>query len=470
MLYTRGNRRDYDSWNVTGWGYEDVLPYFKKSESNKHEWLFELTQDKFHNNEGPMSIDGYNSIETIKTVVFEGLFELGHVEVMDINAEVNIGFVQAQGTIKDGERHSTAKAFLVPAKDRENLHIIKHGFVTSLIIEKDAVKGINFEINGEKLKALAKKEVILSAGTIYSPKILMQSGIGPAEDLKKLEIPVIKDLPVGQNLQDHVVVFYNHKYHLTRASDHTEREMSDNLFSFLKHRVGKFTGTMCSDMTGFINTLDKDAPYPDIEYMHFCQYKKMIGFKEFIHSFGYKDDFIHQHIEANQKSPTLQFGIVLLNPQSRGSINLRSKDPHDAPIINAGYLEVEEDVETLLRGLKEYRKLLGTNDFKIHEVEELRFDIPECDKLEYASDDYWRCYISYFSTTLYHPSSTCKMGNDQDEAAVVDQSLKVKGIKNLRVIDASIMPAVVSAPINAAVIMIAEKGADIIKSDWNETN
>jgi choline dehydrogenase len=466
MLYIRGNPRDYDSWDVDGWSFEDVLPYFKKSEANQHEWLFELTQDRFHGKDGLLSVDGYNSIETIKTVVFEGVFELGYVEHMDINAEEHIGFVQSQGTLKNGERCSAAKAFLVSAKDRENLHIVKNAVVTSLIIEDKVVKGVNLEISGQKMKAMATKEVIVSAGSVNSPKILMQSGIGIAKDLKKLDIPVVHELPVGSNLQDHVMVFYNFKYHESRARDHTPKEVSDMMFSFWKHRVGKMTGTMCSDMVGFINTLDKEAKYPDIQYMHMCQYKNMIGYPEFVQAFGFSDEIAAQYLETNKKSPTLQFGVVLLNPKSRGSVKLRSSDPHDKPLIDANYLDESEDVETLLRGIKEYRRLLDTKDFKIHEVEEARFDIPECDELEYASDDYWRCYISYFSTTLYHPTSTCKMGNGDD--AVVDPTLKVKGIRGLRVIDASVMPTIVSANTNAATIMIGEKGADLIKADWTE--
>lgn len=466
MLYIRGNPKDYNSWNVPGWSFDDVLPYFKKSESNQHEWLFEMTQDKYHNQNGLLSIDGFNSIESIKTIIFEALFELGHIEVMDINADAHIGFVQAQGTLKNGERQSTAKAFLIPAKDRENLHILKNAVVTSLIIEDKIVKGVNLEIKGEKLKATVRKEVILSAGSVNSPKILMQSGIGIAKDLNKLKIPVVHELPVGSNLQDHVMVLYNAKYHESRARDHTPQEVSDMLFSYLKHRVGKMTGTMCSDLTGFINTVDKEAKYPDIQYMHICQYKNMIGFAEHFNVFGFKDEFIAKYIEENKKAPTLQFGIVLLNPKSRGNIKLRSSDPHDSPVINANYLDESDDVETLLRGLKEYRKLLDTNDFKLHDVQEVKFDIPECDMHEYGTDDYWRCYISYFSTTLYHPVGTCKMGTNED--AVVDSSLKVKGVRGLRVIDASVMPTIVSANTNAATIMIAEKGADIIKADWTE--
>lgn len=447
MIYTRGVDRDYDEWGIPGWSFKEVIPYFKKSENNRQEWLFELTGDRYHGNKGELYIDGYNSIETIKTVVFEAIFDKGYVEHMDINADEHIGFVQGQGTIQNGERHSAAKAFLVPVMERENLHIIKNAFVTKVIIEKEEAKGIILEIGDEKLKVMARKEVILSAGTVNSPKILMHSGIGKAEELKKFDIPLIKDLPVGENLQDHVMVLYNFKYHKTKAYPQSPKEEADNLFSFLKHRVGKFIGTGCSDMLGFINTTQKDAKYPDVGYMHFCQQKQTINFRQLIEKFGYKDEFAAQHIKANDEQSTLQFGIVALKPKSRGNVKLRSNDPHDLPVINAGYLEDEEDVETLLRGLKFYRSLLDTESFKLHDVEENRFVIPECDAFEYASDEYWKCYISYFSTTLYHPIGTVKFGNIDDETSVVTPNLKVKGIKGLRVIDASVMPTIISAPI-----------------------
>lgn len=468
MIYIRGNDRDYDEWNVPGWSWNDVLPFFKKSENNRQEWLFELTGDKYHGRTGELYVDGFGSIENIKTVVFEAVFEIGYVEHMDINADNHIGFVQAQGTLRGGERHSTAKAFLVPVMERENLHIIKHATVTNVLIENNQAKGIIFEIGDKKLKVMSRKEVILSAGTVNSPKILMQSGIGKAEDLKKLDIPVVKDLPVGENLQDHVAVHYNLKYHKTKGKVQSAVEMADSMFSFLKHRVGKFTATACGDFVGFVNTTQIDAKYPDIQYMLMCQPMDALGYDEVLRNLAFKDEFIHQYLETNKQQPTIQFLVTLLRPKSRGNVKLRSKNPHDSPIINPNYLTEDEDVETLLRGIKLYRKLLDTQSFKLSEVEEHRFEIPECDKIEYGTDDYWKCYISYFSTTLYDPVGTCKLGDENDKDSVVTPTLNVKGIKGLRVIDASVIPTIPSANTNPAVIMVAEKGSDIIKNEWTE--
>lgn len=469
MIYVRGNRRDYDGWREQGnpgWSYEEILPYFLKSEGNKQEWIVDHSHGRYHSKHGPLSVDHYRSDDPIKSVIMNAAARIGYRRLIDVNAEEHIGFVRAQGTLYDGERCSAARAFLSPIKKRKNLHVIKNAFVTKLIIDGYTVKGVRFEVKHQKVKAFAKKEVIVSAGTINSAKLLMLSGIGHQEHLEKLKIPVVKDLAVGDNLQDHCVGIYGMQYNRSLAQSQTPRDLKDSLDEYLRTRSGTLAGIGALDLLGFTNTEYRHSKYPNIQYHFMAQRKRMIGYREILDSMGYSDDFIQQFLMANSQAQTLQALVTLLNPKSRGSVRLSSKNPHNRPIIDSGYLRAEEDVETMISGLREFQRLLETPDFQVHEVQPLRANLPDCDVHPYNSDPYLRCYLSYFTSTIYHPVGTCKMGPPSDPDAVVDAELKVHGLSNLRVVDASIMPTITSGNTNAPTFMIAEKASDMIKDSW----
>jgi len=461
MLYVRGTPEDFNQWNLTGWTFNDVLPYFKKSEGNKV-----FSTSKYHNSNGPLSIENYGSTDSISSGILDGIKELGYKELNDFHQDEHIGFFKAQGTLINSERCGTARAFLSSVRDRPNLKVMKYARVTSLIINNSRVEGVKFLLKGRTMKVLARKEVILSAGSFESPKILMLSGIGRKEDLAPSRIQQVADLPVGYNLQDHLITFQYFNYVKSSAKIDELSKNYNSMNSYLTQRSGLYTGIGCSDILGFINTDDKKTKIPNIEYIHMCFSKQMIEFKEFIQNLGYNDHVMSQLITANEISPLFFTLSVLLMPKSRGTIKLRSPSIYDNPIINLNFFDDDDDLITMIKSIREYRKLLNTKSFKKHKITETRVRFPECDAFSFDSDNYWRCYLKYISSAVYHPVGTCKMGYESDPTTVVTPNLKVKGISGLRVIDASIMPTNIRGHTNAPTIMIAEKGADIIKSEY----
>lgn len=471
MLYVRGNSRDYDQWESAGnptWGYEDVLQYFKKSEDNVVDSIADSCEGKYHGKGGLLKIDHQRWTDPITKVIIEAAKEIGCKYVEDINGKTSVGFTLLQSTALDGARYSTAKAFLIPAGHRTNLHIIKNCQVTKLLYDdKGAVTGVSFILNDSKeMKAMITKEVILSAGSIGTPQILMNSGIGPEKHLRSLGIDVIKNLAVGENLQDHAFVPLIFKLHKSTAAPITMEEHLDQLYNYLIYKNGPLASIGSACISGFFNTLDKNNQFPDTQTHYFYLKCKNPAVAGFLTIQGYEPVIVKTIADCNEDHDILMCWIVLLNPKSIGKIELRSSDPLDKPKIDANYLDEKVDVDTLIRGIRMHQKLLLTNTFKEHEAEYFKIPFNGSLNLEYDSDKYWESYVRHMNTTLYHPVGTAKMGPDSDVKAVVDYQLKVKGVKGLRVADASIMPKIVSGNTNAPTIMIGEKVSDFIKKDF----
>jgi len=470
MLYVRGNRRDYDHWESlgnTGWGYEQALYYFKKSEDNRNPYL---QKSPYHATGGYLTVQESPWKTPLVVAFVQAGVEIGY-ENRDINGEQQTGFMISQGTIRRGSRCSTAKSFLRPIRLRKNIHIAMNSHVTKIMIDPltRRATGVEFFRNGLKQRVKARKEVILSAGAINSPQILMLSGIGPKEHLQHIGIPVIKNLPVGDNLQDHIGMGG-----LTFLIDKSVSIVQDRFpaiamtMQYVINGKGPLTTLGGVEGYAFINTIyaNHSIDYPDIQ-LHMApasvnsdggaQVRKILGLTDEVYNTVYRPI-------RNRDVWTIM--PLLLRPKSRGTVRLRNSNPFHKPVINANYFSDPMDIATLVEGAKLSIKISEAKVFQQFGSRLHRIKLPGCKHLKFGSDAYWECHIRHISMTIYHPVGTAKMGPPSDPTAVVDPRLKVYGIAGLRVIDASIMPTISSGNTNVPVIMIGEKGADLIKEDW----
>lgn len=464
MLYLRGNKRDYDQWAANGnrdWNWDNVLQYFKKSEDNRDERLANDTN--YHGRGGPLKVDFFKSDDPIKKILTQAVSELGYDVLDDLNAGQNLGFATIQGTVDNGTRCSSAKAYLIPA--RNNLYISRNSRVTELNYASGTVTGVTFRLGGRSLSVSSNMEVILSAGAISTPQILMLSGIGTVAELNKFAIPVRIDLPVGLNLQDHVLIPFAMTFN---NSNSQPIDLADASNQYNLYRNGTLSNIGATDFVGFVSTVN-NPNYPDIQYevVHF--HKQDPNLREMLLKFNYNNDTIESFVNANNEAEMIIWGVSLLYPKSRGSVMLRSTNPFDKPLIYANYLSEDEDIATVIRGIKILQQIPATIAFKSNEGQVVNVNVPGCRSILYDSDAYWNCYVHYMSISNYNVVGTARMGPDSDVNAVVSDRLMVIGVNGLRVVDASIMPEMIGANTNAATIMIAEKGANFIKQDWEMT-
>lgn len=472
MLYIMGNDEDYNEWSRMGnegWSYDEVLPYFKKSQSCGHghsdEW-----RSKYCGHGGPLNIRYYNYTNPdVFEMVLDAAREMD-IPILDVinNGEKFIGYGIAQGTLDKGRRMSTSKAFLSSIKDRSNLYVMKSTRADAILLEGTRAVGVRVTLkDGRSIDVKASKEVILSAGSIGSPQLLMLSGIGPKQHLHEMGIPNVVDLPVGQNLQDHLRwtgIFLDFKNH---SAIFSPTYLLDEAYEYLIYNRGPFATSAAHDLLGFVNVHDSSSKYPNIQfhYIHFLQGQMDKTFASLMQLYINKEisqDIVKLLTEKSVLAPI----PVLLKPKSTGELRLRSKDPADPIRIFANYYSVQEDMDTMLKSLDIVKKMLNTETFKRHGIRLHHLDIADCRDTEPDSEEYWKCNLRHMSFTIYHPVGTTKMGPQSDPTAVVSPRLKVHGIQGLRVIDASIMPTIISGNTNAPTIMIGEKGADLIKEDW----
>ena len=443
MIYVRGNRHDYDRWSqlgLAGWSYDEVLPAFRRSEAH-------IQRDgEFHNAGGELTVCRARGDNLLMDVFCQAGQQAGYPLNDDFNGESQEGFGRYDFTIRKGKRWSTSWAFLRPVLARKNLTVITSAETTRLIIENGRAKGVEYLKDGTLAKVFAEGEVILSSGVVNSPKALLLSGIGPADELKALGIDPVHDLPgVGKNLQDHVdcVMSWECKQPVTLFSDLRADKLIPSVVQGMLFGEG-ITTTFPYEAGAFIRS-NEGLMAPDIQ-LHFMPALEKTANLHFPNPFKKK-----QAVEANHGF-TLRVGPV--NPASRGEITLRSSNPTDKPKIQANYLQSDFDIRTMISGIRLTRDIINQKAFDAYRGQELA---PGPTAMSDAELTTW---LRATAMTTFHPVGTAKMGNDP--MAVVDAQLRVHGIDGLRVADASIMPIISSGNTNAPAIMIGEKCADFI--------
>jgi choline dehydrogenase-like flavoprotein len=423
MIYLRGNRVDYDDWaadGCEGWSYDDVLPYFKRSEDN------ERGESEYHGAGGPLAVSDSRSMHPLIETMFEAAVQAGYELNPDLNGERQDGVGRFQLTQRNGLRWSAADGFLHPARDRPNLEVRDCSFVERIVFEGDRAVGVELVRNGARETVRAEREVILSAGSYQSPVLLMLSGIGPEEELAPFGIPTRADLPVGRNLQDHFMVQVNY---LTDETGLFGIFTPEN-FALLEEGRGPLT-TNYPEAGGFFRTRP-DLPAPDVEF-HFSA-----------------SMFFDEGLTAPSDHGYC-FGPVVIKPASRGRVSLRTPMADSKPKVVCNFLTTEEDRASVLAGVRIALDIAAQP--ALSAVEREPFSVPESD-----SDEDIMAWARRAGQTVYHPTSTCAMGS------VVDPDLCVYGTEGLRVVDASVMPTITRANTHATTIMIAEKAADLILS------
>lgn len=442
MAYVRGNRSDYDQWaseGNEGWAYEDVLQYFNRSENYLH---IKKEEDQFRGIKGELKVSEKTPFRSpLGDAFIQSCQAMGMVYNDDYNGKTQRGTGPFQYTIANGKRQSGAAAFIKPVLNRKNLTISTKSFVHKVIITQGEAKGVLYKKGNSIFEVKADKEVIVSAGAIQSPQLLMLSGIGDTEELKKHNIDVICDLPgVGKNLQDHLFcgVGASTKEQIGLNQFIPLAGQLKGLLSYLFKKSGPFT---CSPLesVAFLNIDDPDGP---------------VNFQLHFAPLNFGENYEYDPYDINTLPTQDGFSILptLLHPKSRGYISLRSSNPEAKPIIQPNFLSEQQDLDQLVKGIKlglELAKHASLNQF----VDKI---VAPLDESEAGIID----HIKKSVETVYHPVGTCKMGHD--EMAVVDSNLSVRGISKLRVVDASIMPTIVSGNTNAPCFMIAEKAADLI--------
>jgi len=437
MVYIRGQSRDYDGWRQqgnVGWSWDDVLPYFKISEDQAR------GADAAHGVGGELRVEDLRASWEVLDAFCDAAVECGIRRTADFNGGDNEGVGHFQVTQRNGRRMSTARAFLKPVRKRQNLEIVSKAHANRIVLDGRRAVGVNYIRNDHPATVRARREVIMSAGTIGSPQLLMLSGIGPSGLLAEHGVPTALDLRgVGANLQDHLAIRTMYRVKNTRTLNEQANSALGRVAMALQYAA--FRRGPLTIPPALVNAFVKSDPSKETPDLQFVLYPLTYD------STG----------EPPHQEPGFTAGVCLLHPESRGSITLRSADPMAHPKITLNFLATQNDRDTAVAGVKAIRRVCQAAPMR--RFSPLEFSPGSA----FTTDEQILAGITQIAATIFHPVGTCKMGSGPD--AVVDARLRVLGLDGLRVVDASIMPTIISGNTNAAAIMIAEKGADMIRED-----
>jgi choline dehydrogenase len=439
MVYMRGNAADYDEWRqrgCDGWDYESVLPYFKKAEDNQR------GGDQFHGTGGPLKVQDHRWQPTLARALHDAALEAGIPPTPDFNGARQEGVGYYQSTINDARRWSSARAYLKDAKSRGNLTVATSAHATKVIVENGRATGVEYSTPDGPRTARASREVIVSGGVYGSPQLLMLSGLGPAEHLKKFGIEVVRDMPgVGANLHDHFNTYVAYKCSQPVTMNDLANSLPRRLWAGMRYVLGR-TGPLSSMglYVGAFVRSDKRLERPDLQ----------------INMFAWAVKTRDRHGVVAQPFSAFGLSPVHLRPDGRGTVRLKSADPMAAPEIRFNFLKTASDWTAMLEGVRICREIGRQPALKDFVVEEI---LPGP---AVSEDKAMRAYLRETGVSNLHPVGTCRMGRAVDD--VVDPQLKVHGIEGLRVADASIMPSIVAGNTNAPSIMIGEKCSDMVRA------
>ncbi|KAK2575515.1 hypothetical protein KPH14_011236 [Odynerus spinipes] len=450
MMYTRGHAKDYDNWAAqgnVGWSWQEVLPYFLCSENNTE---IDRVGNEYHSSDGLWTIGRFPWQPPITQDILNAAVERGYPITEDHNGARITGFTVAQMASKDGVRVSTAAAFLRPMRFRRNLQIALNATATKIIVENNKAVGVQYYQDGEFRVARASREIVVSGGAVNSPQLLLLSGIGPKEHLRAVNVSVVKDLPgVGENLQNHVS--YTLSWNINQPNVFDLNWAS--LLEYIAFHKGPMASTGMSQITGFMPSSYTTADHPDLQF-YFGGYQAACA------ATGEIGALMDNQGRSISISPTN------VQPRSRGVLRLVSNNPFEKPFIRGNYLNEPIDAAILVEGIQIALSLANTSTMAKYNMTLGNTPLPACSQYTFLSNEYWNCAIRQDTGPENHQAGSCKMGPVSDPMAVVDPRLRVHGIRNLRVADTSIMPQVTSGNTGAPAVMIGERAAAFIKSDW----